>query len=131
MNRTKDVVPVNPLSNSLSNGNDPQTPYSQMVKLSQKRLLQVNSFALSDQVMAEFWITMISLYGKKWVDQYGDFINPANKKISEIVMVWAEALADVDILRIERALRNCLSRESPFPPTLPEFKAMCARKPWE
>ena len=128
----KDVAPAHkPLSKASNNLNGQPTQPLRMVKSSQKRLLQVSTNALHDSVMAELWSTLISIYGKKWLDQYGDFIYPHDNKLSPTVNVWAEALSDVDLPRLARALRMCLDRECPFPPTLPEFKAMCARRPWE
>ena len=131
MKPTTDVVPAPAASKPSNSGGALQTQNLRAVKLSPKRLLNVSSFALSDAVMAELWISMASIYGKKWIDQYGEFVYNNSDKVSSVVTIWAEALADVEISRLERALRMCLSRECPFPPTLPEFKAMCARRPWE
>ena len=77
-----------------------------------------------------FWATMTSLYGKKWIDNYGSFSDTFGN-VSAPVRVWAEVLATVPPHRLRGALIACAHRNSPFVPTLPEFVALCAPKAWE
>lgn len=91
--------------------------------------LMVSSYELRDEVIAALWETLSSIYGKKFTDQFGDFFD-ANG-ITKTVRIWSQSLAAIEPGRLERGLRACLERDSPWPPTLPEFIHLCAKKPWE
>lgn len=74
--------------------------------------------------MPEPWIEKLfqkfeDYYGAKWAAQYGAFPRERVKR------TWAEALAG--FTSIPDALGQALEaqKNSPFPPTLPEFLALC------
>jgi hypothetical protein len=86
---------------------------------------------LRDYVMCEIWKAMTDTYGNKWTDNFGVFCNEQGEMTST-VHHWAQALSRIPLVRIERGLLKCFQdRPSPFPPTLPEFYALCERRPWE
>lgn len=60
---------------------------------------------------------MLTIYGRKFADQWG-CVDPTALKAA-----WARDLADIDPAQIALALERCKDRQ--FPPTLPEFRAMC------
>lgn len=92
---------------------------------------QVSNIQLNDQVMFRIWEFMINQYGRKWPEQFGEFYDP-DGNITATVHHWAQALSRIPLNRIERAMTKCFQeRESPFPPTLPEFYKLCEREPWE
>lgn len=85
---------------------------------------------MHEDVMMAIWATMTSLYGKRWIDNYGSFSNSFGN-VSDQVRVWAEVLAPIPPHRLVAALNECARRGSPFVPTLPEFVAMCSPRAWE
>ena len=96
-----------------------------------KGMLQVSDIELCDSVMFEIWSQMIYTYGNKWVENFGLFCDE-NGAMTPIVHHWAQSLSRIPLKRIERGLLKCTQdRPSPFPPTLPEFYALCERRPWE
>jgi hypothetical protein len=92
--------------------------------------LRVSSYELRDEVIAALWAALTSMYGKKFTDQFGEFCD-ANGVTTNTVRIWSQSLSGIEPLRLERGLRACLERDSPWPPTLPEFIHLCAKKPWE
>lgn len=56
-------------------------------------------------------------YGSLWVDRYGAFPRERIKR------AWAEDLADMSKDELARGVSAC--RDAKFPPTLPEFRALC------
>jgi hypothetical protein len=85
---------------------------------------------LTDEVMAALWKTLGDMYGTKWREAFGSFFTQTGE-ISRTVVTWSEALYEVTPERLRRGLNACLERDSPWPPTLPEFMKLCERKPWE
>ena len=125
-------VPSNTLTtlsnNSLTTNAPPLPAYMQISQATS--LLKVSAYELQDEVMASLWAALMDIYGKKFAEQYGEFLN-ANGQMTSTVKMWAQALSHIPPERLERGLRACLERDSPWPVMLPEFVAMCAKKPWE
>ena len=59
---------------------------------------------------------MAEMYGHKWESAHGP--NDAGN-------TWAIGLSEYKPEHIGRGLRACLERTDPWPPTLPEFRALC------
>lgn len=58
---------------------------------------------------------MGEMYGHSWASQQGDIPNDT----------WIRGLVDLTPEQFAAGLRACLSRVNPFPPNLPEFRALC------
>jgi hypothetical protein len=69
----------------------------------------------SAKVALTFWQRMASLYGHKWASQYG----------SSPDELWTAALMTLGSEQIRRGLEACVTSGDPWPPSLPEFLAMC------
>lgn len=72
--------------------------------------------------LPEAWIKrlferMEDRYGTMWADRYGPF--PRER----VMATWAADLADMSRDELARGVTACLDR--PYPPTLPEFRALC------
>lgn len=81
--------------------------------------------------MLSIWEFMINLYGRKWVESFGEFYDE-DGNTTTAVNTWAQALSRVPMKALDRGLIKCIQeRPSPFPPTLPEFYALCEKMPWE
>ena len=59
---------------------------------------------------------MASIYGHKWTGTYGE---------QEVGDTWSVGLADLTPEEIGNGLHGCLNRRDPWPPSLPEFRALC------
>lgn len=69
----------------------------------------------SERVATVFWTRMASLYGHKWASQYG----------SSPDELWTKALTTLGSDAIRRGLEACVVSGDAWPPSLPEFMAMC------
>lgn len=49
----------------------------------------------------------------------------ASGKVTHTVTTWAEFLSEISPENLEWGVRACSKRNSPFPPTLPEFITLC------
>lgn len=65
---------------------------------------------------------MAKIYGHKWVSSFGAADDGT----------WLSGLRDVTLSQIGIGLERCRTRSEPWPPTLPEFRALCksARAPY-
>ncbi len=91
----------------------------------------ISDIQLCDEVISNLWKAMKITYGQKWTDNFGP-ICYEDGRITETMAFWAQSLSRVPLKCIERGILKCTQeRPSPFPPTLPEFYALCERKPWE
>lgn len=69
------------------------------------------------------WLRMAEIYGHKWTATYGaDAATGAGS-------TWAKGLAGMDDSEFQAGIENCILSADPWPPTLPEFRAMCLNLP--
>lgn len=63
---------------------------------------------------------MTELYGQKWLDYLGlaGGLEAASK-------AWSLGLSGLSADELRRGLDLCLTRNNPWPPTLPEFRGLC------
>ena len=71
---------------------------------------------LSQQVIDQLWLAMVSIYGHKWTSSFGE---------CDADHIWARGLADMDFEDMKRGYIACIHRPDPWPPTLPEFRDLC------
>lgn len=78
---------------------------------------QVRPSALPEKLMNTLFERMEDRYGDLWANRYGAFPR------ARVMKTWSEDLAD---LSPEEFIRGCqASKNLKFPPTLPEFRALC------
>lgn len=63
---------------------------------------------------------MAEIYGHRWTTSYGDDANPDGA-----AGTWAKGLAGISPAQLADGLKACIASSDPWPPTLPEFRAMC------
>lgn len=69
------------------------------------------------------WVRMAEIYGHRWTSGYGeDPDGPA-------AQTWAKGLAGLRPDQLAAGLTTCLASADPWPPTLPEFRALCLGVP--
>lgn len=80
---------------------------------------------LSEKHIMRFWTVMIEVYGKEWYRNYGKSIE--NGEITSTARTWLGAFnaASLSAMDIKAGLQNLAMREHTFPPSLPEFIALC------
>lgn len=89
-----------------------------------------DSSTITEQHMARLWDRMAAIYGHRWTSSYGTCSSTA-------FSVWLRGLADIDPKQLGAGLAKCLERRDikdagrvdPWPPTLPEFRALCLPSP--
>ncbi len=67
---------------------------------------------------------MAEIYGHRWTSAYGDDSGPDGA-----AGTWAKGLAGVTMKQVADGLKACVVSSDPWPPTLPEFRAMCLGVP--
>lgn len=102
-------------------GDSPQSTVSalQMACRSTTGDQQGEPSTLSDDHMALLWQRMTEIYGHRWVSAYGERWSPT----------WQKGLTGITPGQVRIAIGRCLSGEMAWPPTLPEFKALCHPRP--
>ena len=78
---------------------------------------------------------MHGFYGQLWLSKFATGQAGADGADAGVVSakaMWAHGLRDFDAVTVRHALRQCLERHPEFPPSLPQFVALCrANKPRE
>lgn len=74
--------------------------------------------------LPDFWVDrlfaeLLAMYGKHWLDMWAD------TDVDAVKASWAAALAGLDGECICLSLDALRSQGRPFPPTQPEFVALC------
>lgn len=78
---------------------------------------QASQSALPDTWMERLFQKMEDRFGDLWANRYGAFPR------ARVKQTWAEDLGDLSGEEVARGVSGCKS--SKFPPTLPEFRALC------
>lgn len=78
---------------------------------------------LSASAMETLWERMAAIYGHRWTSSFGDAADglPAD--------TWSGGLAGLTGDQLGRGLKACVTSADPWPPTLPQFRAMCLSIP--
>lgn len=66
---------------------------------------------------------MGSMYGTRWTANFGDDVDPDR--------VWSAALHGLDESQVRAGMRRCVERGLEWPPSAPEFRALCIGDSWE
>ena len=70
---------------------------------------------LSQRSLDQLWARMAEIYGHRWVSSYGEI--PTD--------TWAKGLYGLTTRQLADGLNECMKAAQGWPPTLPEFRAMC------
>lgn len=90
----------------------------------------------SRRVLRHLWSKLASIYGYRWVSAFGDSPEreddqqPAgHATLTDTGAIWADGLAGISPHCIAAGVRRAVFSANGFPPTLPEFRAMCLGVP--
>ena len=70
---------------------------------------------VSERDIDIFWKRMTKIYGHRWISNYGDADDGT----------WELGLKSLTPEQLGVGLERCLMSAEPWPPTLPEFRALC------
>lgn len=70
-------------------------------------------------MLAEIWVRMLAIYGHRWESAYGRTPDGLTGE------TWAAGLQGIEPRGIAQGFGACLRSADGWPPTLPEFRAMC------
>lgn len=71
---------------------------------------------VTEKHIRELWQRMGEIYGHRWTSGFGELDNHNT---------WLTGLENLTPEMLAQGLRGCVNRQDPWPPTLPEFRAMC------
>lgn len=75
--------------------------------------------------MVMLWERMIQVYGHRWSSAFGEATDKSGG-LSDAARIWQVGLRKMTRDMIKSGLNRCLDRADGWPPTLPEFRALCA-----
>lgn len=78
---------------------------------------------LDARLIDRLWLRMVEMFGHRWTTSFGD--NPR----AVAGQTWAMGLAGLTADQIAAGISACMASADPWPPTLPEFRAMCLQIP--
>lgn len=86
--------------------------------------------------LRSLWSKAIAIYGVHWVNRYGETPEHLSAgefhdagELTDAGATWREGLAGLSREQLALGLRRCVMSASGFPPTLPEFRALCLGVP--
>lgn len=72
---------------------------------------------------------MAAIYGHKWVTAFGESPENGAGRLTIAGDTWKRGLAGLAERQVASGLQACVASNEPWPPTLPEFRAMCLGVP--
>ena len=75
---------------------------------------------ITENDIKKFWLTMASIYGHKWVSNFG---------VSDADGIWLRGLHDLSSQHLAHGLGKCVQHSDPWPPSLPKFRNLCLNQP--
>jgi hypothetical protein len=84
--------------------------------------------SIDDAGIKRVFMVLHGFYGSLFLSKYatGSLENGEDQGISNARKVWAHSLREYEAETIKGALRRCQSVHAEFPPSLPQFVALCA-----
>lgn len=73
--------------------------------------------------MATLWRRMTEIYGHRWTAAHGESAEDGSGE------TWSKGLTGLSAQQLATGLEACIVRADPWPPTLPEFRALCVGVP--
>lgn len=80
---------------------------------------KASSDAHEEEMLKRLWKRMTEIYGHRWLSSYG--LTPNDS--------WRRGLAGITGQQIANGLSRMLEQGSDWPPTLPQFRALCVKDP--
>ena len=74
------------------------------------------------------WERMTHLYGHKFSAVFGERATRPDGSLTDVAQTWAGGLRGITGAQLAAGLRTCIGSGDAWPPSLPEFRAMCLPK---
>ena len=74
------------------------------------------------------WERMTHLYGHKFSAVFGERATRPDGSLTDVAHTWAGGLQGITGAQLAAGLRTCIASGDAWPPSLPEFRAMCLPK---
>ena len=87
----------------------------------------VSTNVQSGQVMDRIWLRMTEVFGHRWISAWGESSNP-DGTLTSTAVTWAQGLSRFSLDEIRQGLEKMVEKWTYWPPTLPEFMALCKPK---
>lgn len=81
----------------------------------------------TDRGMVYLWEQMTYLFGHKFTSTYGESA-VVDGVLTDVAKTWAIALTGITGEQIANGLEACVNKGEAWPPSLPEFVAMCKKQ---
>lgn len=81
------------------------------------------------EMLSRLWLRMQACYGHRWASSYGTLPVADDGTLTLAGDTWAQGLAGMGEAQLRTGLRACITSADPWPPTLPEFRALCLAIP--
>lgn len=107
-----------------------------MTKTSNSKVDQPTLTSAERRVLRKLWSKMTDIYGYRWASVFGD--SPERDVVENSAgaapltgagSTWAEGLTGLSAQAIAAGVRRAVFSANGYPPTLPEFRAMCLGVP--
>lgn len=85
--------------------------------------------ALPDQFIRRLWLRMTQIFGHRWTSAYGADAFIGDDTDGSAGSTWANGLRGVTPAQLGVGFNACVTSGSDWPPSLPEFRAMCLGVP--
>lgn len=85
----------------------------------QRSLSTLPTELLAESLIRRVWLRMAEIYGHKWTSAFGD------DAMAGAGETWAKALRGLTTSQLALGIESCAEAIDPWPPTLPQFKALC------
>ena len=79
----------------------------------------------SAAALRRLWARMAAIFGTRWTCAYGDACEHDDGTLTTAGDSWQRGLAGVTARQMAAGISSALVSANPWPPTLPEFRALC------
>ena len=88
----------------------------------------VSASSPNARMIVNLWERLTHLYGHKFSAAFGESAANPDGSLTDVAQTWAGALRGITGAQLAAGLRTCIGSGDAWPPSLPEFRAMCLPK---
>lgn len=79
----------------------------------------------SRRTLRALWSKMAGIYGSRWTSAFGDACENSDGELTDAGTLWQKGLGGLSRAELTHGISEALFSADPWPPTLPQFRAMC------
>ena len=88
----------------------------------------VSASSLNARMIVNLWERFTHIYGHKFSAAFGESAANPDGSLTDVAQTWAGGLRGITGAQLAAGLRTCIASGDAWPPSLPEFRAMCLPK---